>query len=80
MTKNNRIHIIWNISPLCPWDCTFCCTDSFSLPIKGSGSYLKKGENIYNILEPDKLAQKFESMYSKKPSRYDIGLFFLQEE
>jgi len=40
-----KIPLIWNITPVCPWNCSFCCINAYYLPLS-SGSLETELEKI----------------------------------
>lgn len=69
------LDIIWNISLVCPWDCTFCCTDAVHVTTNNKNIIARE----HSLLNTTIIEKKIESIFKEKypniePSKFDLAL------
>jgi MoaA/NifB/PqqE/SkfB family radical SAM enzyme len=80
-----EVDIIWNISLVCPWDCSFCCTDAVHVKqIRGEISMREFGLNHHRSLlideiDDDEPTLKRLKALGVKPNAFDLALYDRQK-
>ena len=69
-TAEIDLDIIWDITTVCGWDCSFCCVDAVQVEQRGDGAILRKNN----------LQDEVELPVSSEQTAYEAGSEYLKKE